>query len=333
MGTPIYEVQDFYAHPNIKQYASSAEQAVPLAQVQELIGIGTPDELALVSDQFGTNFISQATVLFLANAVPADTDTIVLEDLDGNPRSYEFESGGGITGDVSVPIAAGDIDTTMDNLVTAINGDVDADALWEAVAVDLDGINTGGTGKVVVIYRTAQADDSENDVIYGTFATPANCQIVDYTGETDYTKLTTSNLPAAQPSAKNFGFGRKTASLTANETHRVMNEDLKNYVWDSDTGAWKVQWGESQVGLANCANGSFVIVNPAQTDYTMTHNWAISNGNEQKRVDVAFYDSTDDTKIVAGLTNHGANSVDAHFDALPTNGNVIQWTMTAKKTS
>ena len=171
----------------------------------------------------------QAIAFFLA-ANPISGDTFVITD-GSTTRTYGFGTGG----DVTVAIGAF-VTITMANLVSAISGD--GAGLWEAVGLsDLDAL---GPSTVLVIYRTAQSADSFDDRIHsaGANGTPANFQYVNYNGEADYTSDVVEDLPTSDPGEKQFGIGRAFASLTANETHAMRNEDTFHH-WDSDSETWK----------------------------------------------------------------------------------------------
>jgi len=63
----------------------------------------------------------RATGSIELTANPADTDTITIDDNEGTTVIFEFDSGGGITGDVAVTIGV-DAEATLAVLKTAIEG-------------------------------------------------------------------------------------------------------------------------------------------------------------------------------------------------------------------
>jgi len=172
--------------------------------------------------------ISQAIPFWLLNNA-ADGDTLVVTD-GGTTETFTF---------LTTPLGAFDVqigadaDATLTNLATAINTD---STLWSGVAeTSLTEFNP----TLVTIYRTDNsAQDSFDDRIFGTFATPADAQYINFAGEVDYSSSVTAVLPAADPAVKEFGFGRATASLIANETHACRDEDAL-FTWDADTGEWQ----------------------------------------------------------------------------------------------
>jgi len=182
-----------------------------------------------------TGAILQASVFYLVNQ-PAVGDFLTIEDGTA-PRTYEF--GSLVSGDVQVTIGA-NADDTMTNLAAAVSGDVAQ--LWSGLKITtLESINAGAgsssAGHVVLLYRRAQGVDSYDDRLFGTFATPANAKYVNFNGEADYGLSTNTNLPAADPAQKKFGFGRARLGLIGNETHTTRTDD-RNYTWNEDDELW-----------------------------------------------------------------------------------------------
>ena len=220
-----------------------SHHAVNLAQLQQaVITGGTIKELLLHESQLdNTEGVLAAAALTMA-AQPVSGDTIILTD-GTVTRTYGCVTGG----DVQYALGATVADT-MQNLATAITGD--GTAVWGATfSTDLDSIDADG---VVVIIE----DDNDGTApeIYGVWATQASCQIVDYTGETQYTKKTTDALPASDPAATNFGMRRTQASLAAGELHYVENNDTI-YGWDDDADQWNQMSGSSSIPDATAASG------------------------------------------------------------------------------
>jgi hypothetical protein len=188
--------------------------------------------------------VRQAIAFYLDGNATA-TDTFVISD-GSVTETYTFKATATTTYDI---VVGGSADATMVNIQTAINNDSGA---WNArLVTELDSINDGsGTstaGAVLVIFRTTQAA-SKYDRIYSSGAnnTQANWQYVNFAGEDDYTKISSSQLPSADPAAKQFGPGTVTASLTAGEAHVALNNDAQ-YVWDADGAQWIQISGTGQI--------------------------------------------------------------------------------------
>jgi hypothetical protein len=208
-----------------------------------VIAGGQVKELLLHEDQLNDAEGILASVAFYIANNPTSGDQVILTD-GTTTRSYGFGTGG----DVTVTIGATAADT-MQNLATAIEGD--GLAIWGAAfSTDLDSINAGG---VVVI--TEDDNDGTASKIYGnTWGTPADGQIVDYGGETQYNKKTSSQLPGSLPGSTNFGFRRTQASLSAGEIHYIEEKDVL-WAWDSDTDTWMTMTGPFSIPDATGDSG------------------------------------------------------------------------------
>lgn len=183
-----------------------------------------------------------AAVALTMTSNPVSGDTITLTD-GTTTRTY----GAGSGGDVQYTIGATVADS-MTNLAAAIQGD--GSAAWGAYfSTDLDAIDTDG---VVVIIE--DDNDGTASEIYGTWATPANCQIVDFGGDTDYTQKSTTAMPGSDPASTNFGMRRTQASLTPGELHYVENNDVV-YSWDDDANVWNATSGSTSIPDATSASG------------------------------------------------------------------------------
>lgn len=197
---------------------------------QQTAGARTFKELVFVCDQLDSvnDAISQAIPFWLANNA-ADGDTLTITD-GVTTETFTFLAAPAVAFDVQI---GGDLDATLTNLAAQINTD---STLWSASAeTTLTEFNT----TVTAIYRTDNsAQDSFDDRIFGTFATPADAQYINFNGELDYTSSLAAQLPGADPGQKEFGFGRATANLIANETHACRDDDTLS-TWDADTGMWQ----------------------------------------------------------------------------------------------
>lgn len=265
--------------------ATLSHHAVNLSQLQSaVITGGTIKELLLHEDQLDDSAgVLAAVALTMANN-PSSGDTITLTD-GTTTRTY----GAGSGGDVQFTIGATVADT-MANLVSAIEGD--GSAIWGAAfTTDLDAIDTDG---VVVIIEDANTGTAPE--IYGTWSTQADCQIVDFTGETEYTKKTTSDLPSSDPAATNFGMRRVVGSLTPGELHYVENNDVI-YGWDEDADTWNTFSGSTSIPDATAASGGGI-----KGKITVDSDYGLSVTTGILRIDVASdrgigFDGSNDLEI------------------------------------
>jgi hypothetical protein len=203
---------------------------------------GQVKELVLHENQLDDTEGVLASVALTMASNPSSGDTIVVTD-GTTTRTY----GAGTGGDVQYTIGATVADS-MTNLAAAIQGD--GSAIWGAYfSTDLDAIDTDG---VVVIIE--DDNDGSASSIYGTWGTQADCQIVDFGGETQYTKKTLSTLPSSVPGSTNFGFNRTQSSLIPGEIHTIENLD-QAYIWDDDADTWQAMTGASSIPDATSASG------------------------------------------------------------------------------
>jgi len=187
-----------------------------------------------------------AAIALVMQVIPVGGDVISITD-GVTTRTYGATSGGDVQYTIGGTIAA-----TMANLAAAILGD--GSGAWGALyTTDLDAIDTDG---VVVIYELD--NDAGASKLYGTWATPADCQVVDFEGEAEYTKkaLTTMTGPGA-PANSNFGIRRTQSALVAGEIHYCEDDDTQ-YYWDIDTTTWFTMTGAGSIPDATSASGGGV---------------------------------------------------------------------------
>lgn len=209
---------------------------------QAVITGGQVKELVLHQNQLNDAEGILAAVALTMAVNPVSGDIITITD-GTTTRTYGASTGG----DVQYTIA-GTPAGTMDNLAAAIQAD--ASAVWGAYfTTDLDSIDVDG---VVVIIE--DDNDGTASEIYGTWTTQANVQIVDFGGETQYSKKTLTTLPSSDPASTNFGFRRTQSALSAGEMHSVENDDYL-YSWDSDSSTWQTMTGSASIPDATSASG------------------------------------------------------------------------------
>ena len=191
-----------------------------------------------LSDSLG--ILSAGALVIATNPISGDTVTLS----DGvTTRTY----GAGTGGDVQYTIG-GTVAITMQNLVDAINGD--GSAIWGAYfTTNLDEINASG---VVIIFEDSNAGAASK--VYGVWGTPADCKIVDFTGDLNYDDKVLVNLPAPTPASSNFGIRRVQASLADGELHYIFESD-DMYSWDDGANIWNTMSGGGSIPDATSASG------------------------------------------------------------------------------
>ena len=224
---------------------SSADHAVNKGQLDNaVIQGGTMKEFLLHEDQLDdAEGVLASIALVMANQ-PISGDLITTYD-GTTTREYGAVAGG----DVQYALG-GTAAITMQNLVDAINGDGTA-TVSAALSTDLEAIGT------TVVVLTELDNDGGAHRLYGVWTTQADCDVVDFTGELNYSKKTLTDMPAADPTTSNFGIRRTLASLTPGELHYVDNDDTI-YGWDGDADVWNAMSGGTSIPDATSASGGGV---------------------------------------------------------------------------
>ena len=247
--------------------ATLPTEAVSLAQLQATVISGRIwREAVLVKEQLlngSSGGILQAGLYYLAANLAAG-DTFIITDgtttetwtaVAGAPAAFQFQVGA----------SAAD---TQTNLVAALNAD---STLRSAIETSgLDDYFAGAPGTQFVAYRTVvPAGGSADDRVYGVIAGgQAGVKVVEFaTGDQDYTSAagTESDLPALDPAAKRFGFGRQFSDLISVETHFAV-EDNSQWTWDEDDDQWRLTGG-TDAGSAPLVFGAGDVSNTATTRY------------------------------------------------------------------
>lgn len=220
----------------------AADEAVNKGQLdQAVINGGAFREALLHEDQIDNAEGFLASIALVMAAQPVSGDLITTDD-GTTTRTYGAVAGG----DVQYALGASAA-LTMQALVDAINGDGSA-TCTAALSTDLLGI----AGTVVVI--TEKDNDGGDHELYGVWATQSNVDVVDFSGELDYTKKALTDMPAASPAGTNFGVRRTQLSLTDGELHYVLNNDVI-YGWDDAGNTWQVMSGTASIPDATGASG------------------------------------------------------------------------------
>jgi hypothetical protein len=214
---------------------------VNLAQLEQaVISGGSVKEALLHEDQIDNaeGFLGSIALVF--DAQPVSGDLITTDD-GVTTRTYGAVAGG----DVQYALG-GTAALSMQALVDAINGDGSA-TVTASLTTDLLGIAP------VVVVLTEKDNDGGAHEIYGVWTTQANIEVVDFTGELDYTKKALTGMTAASV-APNFGVRRTQAALTDGEMHFVINNDVI-YSWDDSANVWNVMSGSASIPDATGGSG------------------------------------------------------------------------------
>lgn len=291
---------------------SNPADAVNKAYVDALATSGgTWKELVLAPQQLDSvnDCIDQAIVTYF-DANPTNNDTFVLKTTTApaTTETFVFKNSPAGAFEVQIGLTA---DATMLNLATQISTD---STLWDAVRLSTlqtinDGSGSSTAGMAVIIHRTQQSGaDTYLDRIYGTWATPADCQYVNYNTLLDYSSSTSVNLPAVDPAVKTFGFGRKTTSLAPNEKHSTRSDDIV-YSWDPDGGTWQ------NLGAISITAGNGLTLSGAVL------NVGAGNGIQVNANDVeAIYGVVANVAALGGTLSAGVLNAAARVDHVHTHG-------------
>jgi hypothetical protein len=227
--------------------ATNPTEVINLAQLNATVISGRIwREAVLVKEQLlngGAGGILQAELAYLAANLAAG-DTFIIDDGAGGSETYTAVAGAPVGLQFQV---GGSAAATQTNLVASINAN---SALWSAIeTTGLDDYFAGAPAGQFVVYRTATSTAA--DRIYGVIAGgQAGVKVVEFaTGDQDYVSAagTESDLPAADPAAKRFGFGRLYANLISVETHLAV-EDVTQWTWDEDDDTWRMTGGATSAG-------------------------------------------------------------------------------------
>ena len=193
-------------------------------------------EILLVKQQLvggGSGGVRQA-ILIAADSQPIANDTFIITD-GTNTETYTWKATEAAAFDVAVGASAAD---ALANLVQAINDD---SSFWGAVdTVGLDPYFTGLYANQAVIYSLNAVVAAHR--VYGTLNTATAIKVVEFETaiDADYSQDAgvEGDLPATDPGAVRFGFGRAFANLVTSQTHPIV-ETTGQCVWDVDDQVWR----------------------------------------------------------------------------------------------
>jgi len=205
----------------------------------QIIAGRTWRETLLVQDQLvngAAGGISPA-ILLSVTGLPTATDTLTIED-GVAPETYTFVAGAPGAFEIQI---GGTVAACMDNIVTSLTAN---SLLWEGVVTaELDPFFAAPTAVQLVICRQlAQATAANTDRIFATLTGAGAIQVVEFATalESDYelTAGTEAAIPAADPAARRFGFGRAFAALADSERHALL-EINEGFMWEADGQTWR----------------------------------------------------------------------------------------------
>jgi hypothetical protein len=178
--------------------------------------------------------ILQAMLASIVTIPVVDDDTFVIKGRSGDgtyvTETWTFKSSRAAAFQVAI---GADAAAAQTNLIAAIVAD---SQLWSAVATtQLGRFFAAAYATQFMIYRKSPPSGSPNeDRIYGAQTTATGIKVVSFT-EGGYTTAfsTEANIPATDPGAKRFGFGRVAGP---NEGAHWANGRL--YTWDPACSKW-----------------------------------------------------------------------------------------------
>ena len=181
------------------------------------------------------------------NTNPGINDTIILKNASVT-ETFIFKAARSGAFEVTIGTLPAD---TMSNLVAAMA--LDSTAWLGHFAIDgLDAINT--IGVVVIINLSTTTTTSR---IYGTWATQANCKVVEFFDSYPYEYRTSKvaiSLPLADPAAERFGYREAIGTLTDGEIHLCLETDSL-MSWHVDTLSWLTLSGSGSLPDATAGAG------------------------------------------------------------------------------
>ncbi len=287
-------------------------------------------ELLLTSNQLlsgGSGAILQGELVAIA-VNPTDASTFIITD-GVTTETFTLLNAPSVAFDVQI---GGSAAATTTNLVAQINTD---STLWSAVETSgLDDYLSGATDPQLVVYRTASSSNA--DRIHGTqTGAQSDIQVVEFAaGDQDYRESSgvQSDIAAADPAAKRFGFGRVFASIQTGDTHTIATDNT-TFTWDGDDDAWQ----QTGTGTSTTeGDGIDVTAGKVSTDVATATveqqhgaivNDRTSDGSGAAGADAGFNAvQTDDTDLAVNSSNQLAIKALSRLDKYRADG---AWTSSA----
>lgn len=177
--------------------------------------------------------VLQAIAAYIATNPTADVDTFVITD-GTTTHAWTFKAARAVAFEVAIGVSAA---ATQTNLIAAIVAD---SSLWTAVATTgLGSYFAAAPAAQFFIHRRAVPTSAGQDRVHGAQTVAAGIKVAAF-GQAGYTTsdATEGNIPATDPGAKRFGFGRALDQLAASEEHRAV-EQATTYAWNPAGQAWR----------------------------------------------------------------------------------------------
>lgn len=180
--------------------------------------------------------ILQAMLASIVTIPIVNDDTFIIKGRSGAgtyvTETFTFKTARAAAFEVAIGATAA---TAQTNLIAAIVAD---SQLWSAVATTALGqFFAAAYATQFMVYRKSPPSGSPNeDRIYGVQTTAAGIKVVSFT-EGGYTTAfsTEASIPATDPGAKRFGFGR--VSGPSEGSHRCLNDNTI-YEWNNGSSVW-----------------------------------------------------------------------------------------------
>ena len=207
---------------------------------------GSNQEVLLCGQQLlsgAAGGVLQAILAYVKTQPALDNTFIITNGI--TTETYIFKAAHGADFEVARGVSAAESQT---NLVAEINA---RSALWSAVeTTNLGRFFTATPTKQFVVYRKAIASANIADRVYGTQTAVDGIQVGAFS-QVGYSSasVTVSNIPAADPATKTFGFMRALSVLSSSSRHRCA-EDSLTYAWNRNTQAWRFAWDLADLGMA-----------------------------------------------------------------------------------
>lgn len=232
------------------------QDAVTKSQLDyAVINGGSLKEILFDQGQLDNTYGIKAAEVLIFEAQPAVGDTISVKNAAVTVTMTAVANQGAESAETDFSIESS-MATAMARFVTRFNA-ATANTVWDSIFRDTGHPDLNVNGVIMVVEKVTAAGASTSR-IYGTWATPANCHVVEFASggvvNVDYLNETEVNLPAADPAEVRFGFRRQQSALLANETHLARTDDIF-YTWNDDDNVWIATSGPSSIPDATAASG------------------------------------------------------------------------------
>lgn len=229
------------------------------AQIDALVATGNVFKEPVFSENQlidgASGGIAALGALFFANQ-PIAGDFVTFYD-GTNTETYTFVANTGaetLPNDVSIETSAL---TAMQRLVLRMNADA-SNTFWTAEFHTPGEHNSGG--EIHIIEDKTPVDAISTSRIYGTFGTPADCQVVSFSDGVDpiqYNQGVAAAMPSADPTSGRFGLSRGEATLVDGEVHLALDINAQ-FSWEDSAQTWNQISGSGAIPDATSGSGGDV---------------------------------------------------------------------------